>query len=75
MHDDEAVMNYCLIMLMGVPNVHWNDPSLAPDVKLALDYAGVGGFYNHFVGLTVKDIESLTLPDGVRQRPLSTVIR
>ena len=65
--------------MMGVPVTYWDDPTPTnrPDIRQALDYAEVFRFYRHFVGLTIKDIESLSIPLGVGQghRPLSTVMR
>ena len=45
---------------------------------MALDYAGVEGFYSHFVTLTEEDIEGLTIPPRYgpgAHEPIPTVLK
>jgi len=60
--DDAIVLRYCMKTFLEVDDRDWRLPNLCCEEKTALDYAGVRGFYSHFIPLTETDINRLTIP-------------
>ena len=61
-------------MFLDFDTTDWHNQQLCPDIKKALNYAGVEGFYSHFLALSEDDINGLTVPhDGGDHAPLPVV--
>ena len=77
---DEDRLRYVLTEYCGVPKNTAQDPQAydTHDIVRALQYAGVNCFWNGFVVLTERDIDSLVIPSvrpGNDPRELTTFHR